>query len=276
MGLTPPLQPLRRRRWCWPTSCCSVPHILSAQGYDRWVDESFWTQWIRFGVLDAVHASEARRSYLDVVTSKSPWWAARALAAGLQMFCGAKRAARLVAQRGKSAAFVYRFDYAASAGTDPFVGVAHSAELPFVFAADEARSTPQLAALSDAIVRYWTAFAAGADPNPQPPNTASHGGTAGPPLPPMPSLPSLPSLPFWPPYDAATQRQIVLNASALRTEDGWNAAHCEVLEKAMDVRYPLPSPPVAAARGGVGGMRPGSTQMGHEAEHADNSIPETS
>ena len=39
--------------------------------------------------------------------------------------------------------------------------------------------------------------------------------------------------------EAATQRQMVLNASGLRTEDGWNEAHCAVLEKALDEKYPL-------------------------------------
>ncbi|EOD41562.1 hypothetical protein EMIHUDRAFT_193920 [Emiliania huxleyi CCMP1516] len=195
--------------------CCgdNVAHTLSTQGYDRWVDGSFWTQWIRFGVFDAVHAAQARRAYLDVASSQSPWWAARALAAGLQMF----------SRRGGRVRLPYRFDYAAYAGTNPYVGVAHSAELPFVFAADEARATPQLAALSDAIVRYWTNFAASADPNPLPPNATSRGGgrSRG------TVEATLPSLPSWPAYDAATQRQIVLNATDLRVEDGWNAAHCE-------------------------------------------------
>jgi len=234
--------------------CCgdNVPHALTSRGYDAWVDGSFWAEWVRFGAFDAVHAAQARAAYLDVAASRSPWWAARALAAGLQMFCGAKRAARLVAQRGSAttdgAVYVYRFDHAAYARTDPYVGVAHSAELPFVFAADEARATPRLAALSDAIVRYWTNFAASADPNSpsRPPNaTTSRSsrsrGTVEAPLPPLPS---------WPAYDAATQRQIVLNATDLRVEEGWNAAHCEVLEKAMGVRYPLPLPPAAAAARG--------------------------
>ena len=42
--------------------CCAdnVPHGLTAHGYDGWVDTSFWTEWIRLGVFDEAHASEAR------------------------------------------------------------------------------------------------------------------------------------------------------------------------------------------------------------------------
>ena len=99
-------------------------------------------------------------------------------------------------------------------------------------------SQPASAALSDEIIRYWTAFATYADPNAR---TESSDGRRN------ASAARL----YWPPVSAeGALRQIVLNATRFHVEAGWEAHHCKVVEAALSQRFPMrPSRRRAAEQG---------------------------
>jgi para-nitrobenzyl esterase len=103
--------------------------------------------------------------------------------------CPTRKAVRALSAHGNPT-YLYQFSYPFNPPVYPNVGAAHSFELPFVFGTnlggrtigDEERPTSQ------AMMGYWTRFAATGDPN---------GGGA----------------PTWPRYDATSDTHIVLDAT---------------------------------------------------------------
>ena len=94
----------------------------------------------------------------------------------------------------------------------------HSDEIPFVFADKSARLTRETASLSDAIIRYWTRFAAHADPNHASSSSAGN--------------------PLWPAVSATSGELdgLVLNTT-LRVEPVLEASHCRAVMQALELKH---------------------------------------
>ena len=153
----------------------------------------------RFGVgaVDAIAAQYPIAAYT------SPSLALAAVSADAFFVCPARRTARLVSATG-APVFLYSFQREPLNGLIADGGVFHAAEIPFVFGVDEfplGKVGPDGQPLSDAMMRYWTRFAATGDPD----------GVDD---------------PGWPVYDAAGDRHMVLELP-VRSETGHRAAHCD-------------------------------------------------
>lgn len=115
--------------------------------------------------------------------------------------CPAARFASAVLGRG-AVAYRYSFEQPLSSPVAPGLGVFHGSELPFVFGNESfpLGTVGDATALAVAVQHYWTQFATFVTPNYQ-------GAVA------------------WPPYDAVTERQLVL-ASTIATATNLDAAAC--------------------------------------------------
>jgi para-nitrobenzyl esterase len=128
-------------------------------------------------------------------------WANAMLTDGF-FVCPTRQTARALAAHGNPT-WLYQFSYPFNPPLYANIGVAHSFELPFVFGTglggrnigDDERPT------SDAMIGYWTRFAATGDPN---------GGGA----------------PAWPKYDMAGDQNIVLDAK-IGTASGLKKTQCD-------------------------------------------------
>ncbi|KAL1515553.1 hypothetical protein AB1Y20_002173 [Prymnesium parvum] len=196
--------------------CCNnnVPHDIGFAGFASYARGSFWSQWVLGASTDSPRLAAALEAYRDVFHARGAWWAARKLMNGVQFFCATQRAARLRGRAGR--AWLYRFDRSPQPA-DAWAGVSHGDELPFVFATADARATPEGAALSDAIVRYWTRFATHGDPN----GIARRSGGGG---------------DWWPAaLSAGTLHEAVLNAS-IQIERPVEESHCAAIIEALELR----------------------------------------
>jgi para-nitrobenzyl esterase len=103
--------------------------------------------------------------------------------------CPTRRAARALASHG-NATYLYQFVYPFKPPLLPNVGVAHSFELPFVFGTTLAGKNigDDEEPLSNAMMGYWSRFALRGDPNGE-------------------------GAPSWPRYDAASDTNVVLDAT---------------------------------------------------------------
>ena len=118
------------------------------------------------------------------------------------MHCPTRRAAR-AARTGQSEP-VWRYLWTHLPESGPWVayGAAHGSEVPFVFhTVDDFGPPADELALSDAVIGYWTRFAATGDPN-------GEGAFA------------------WPGYDAATDSYLALDVEAAAGA-GVHAATCD-------------------------------------------------
>ena len=135
----------------------------------------------------------------------APAWAS-ALLTDAFFVCPTRQGARALSSHGNPT-YLYQFTYPFNPPLFPNLGATHSFELPFVFGTtlggrnigDDERPT------SDAIMGYWTRFAASGDPN-------GAGATT------------------WPRYDTATDAHIVLDAP-ITTGAGLKRDACDFWDK---------------------------------------------
>ena len=152
------------------------------------------------GAVDAIVAQYPLTSYA------SPSLALAAVSADAFFVCPFRRTARLASAAG-APVYLYSFQREPLNGLIADGGAFHASEIPFVFGIDEfplGKVGPDGVPLSDAMMRYWTRFAATGDPG----GGADSGDVA------------------WPRYDAAADRHLVLDVP-VRADRGHRQPQCD-------------------------------------------------
>lgn len=116
--------------------------------------------------LLGAHADQALALY-PAARFSSPSAAFDALVTELAFTCPARQQARGLAKRAK--VFRYQFARATDAMAARPIGACHGCELRFVFGTLREGAAADDRALSQAMIGYWTRFAATGDPNPEAP-----------------------------------------------------------------------------------------------------------
>lgn len=187
-----------------------VPTIVGANGDElgRSVPLTF-TQRDFDAALLAAFPSATVRAQIAALYSPSEFGSARrayvALASDIRFVCPARTITRTLATAQTPSVFRYHFTEVPDATASQPFGAFHGLELLYLFGVLDVRGyrpTVAESALATDMQRYWGNLATGGQP-----------GGGG-------------SLSVWTPYQPARDNHLVLEASAIREQDGVNTARC--------------------------------------------------
>jgi len=180
----------------------SLPHDVNDTTYTAYVYDMYGTE-IGQKVLQYYPSSDF----------KSPWWAAVEIWSDHNMICPARRTAQWISEL-QSPVFLYFFTHEILEVQilDPYLGVFHASELPFVFNVPLAIPfilTPEEKQLQIKFATYWSTFAQAGDPNKI-------------------------GLPYWPVYNSTNDADLNLNLIP-QSETGLKKNVCNLWDTIPDV-----------------------------------------
>jgi para-nitrobenzyl esterase len=162
--------------------------------------------------VHGVDAEKLIKTYRKDNPKATPWEIAVAMQTDAMMRINSILIAERKAAQGKAAVFMYRFDHPTDKLGGGHMGATHTVEVPMVFGTLKKvpwlwNDTPENEALSDTMIKTWSAFAKNGNPN----NSA---------------------LPNWPAYNAKTRETMILNVTS-KVEKDPGGAERKLLSQVM-------------------------------------------